>query len=801
MKKILLLFSAVALSFVMSYAAVGDTFVIDDVTYIVKSDKTVGVKKVNSSLTAVNLTEKVTNAGTEYTVESLEESAFNYSKVTNLTLPSTIKTIGYYCFASSQIASISLPDALESIDDYAFYGCRSLKSIEIPDNVSEMGPNNGSVFSTCYALETVKLPKKLTYICKSAFYNCNALKNVVIPENVTEIRRVAFNKCESLETINIPDKVTAIGDGAFGDCTALANVTGSMNGVKTIGEEAFFKTKIAKFHIPDALEEIGSRAFTGSALESVSIGENPNFSIYGEGIYTSNYSMLVFFLPKSAAKDVWVAEGCTGIGGGAFQLTNVETVHLPSSVIAIDDFAFCQTPLKSINLSDDIVLIGEQAFASTNLTSVKLPQGLRYIADATFAGCEKLTSVTIGSNVKEMGIRQFYNCKALAELHFTGSKVPTVSYWEYAVEAPFYGVPNKQVTLYCPKGLTADYQKEYKDYDAIGQFTDSETGIIAPTTIAPADKAEVTTLDKLTITFPEEVTATSSNPKIKVLCGQLISQIPVGKEIKVGMWSIIGSDKKAPQIVPLDEYGEGGEPINMEEGKEYFVIIPAGAFKNADGYMNEEITLHYYGKWVEPQYMPIAIDPADGANIDEIGNVYLTFESNVYKVSGAENKVKVIVGELQDGVPVGTETMGSADEWYVLTSGAKAQIFPADYDGFITPIKLEAGKNYYFVVEAGAFRPVGESVYNKQIVVHYSKGTTGVSVVETAGIYATKAGDVLNVYLADNIADINVYNAAGALVKSAANVEGEVAFEGLAHGLYIVNIKAGNVTKTIKIMM
>lgn len=799
MKKFLLLLSAVTLSFGVSYAAVGDTFTIDDITYIVKTDKTVGVKKVKSTLTSVNLTEKVTNDGTEYTVESLEESAFNYSKATSITLPSTIKSIGYYCFASSSLTSITMPEGLEFIDDYAFYGCRSLTSIDIPDNVTEVGPKTGCVFSTCYALETVKLPKNLTYICKSAFYNCKALKNVVIPENVTEIRRVAFSTCPVLETINIPDNVTTIGDGAFGECTSLATINGSMKNVKTIGEEAFFNTAITQFHIPDALEEIGVRAFTGSKLENVSIDKNPNFSIYGEGIYTADKSMLVFFLPKSNAKEVYVADGCTGIYGGAFQLTGVEIVHLPSSVIAIDDYAFCQTPLRSINLSDDIVLIGEQAFAATKLTSVKLPQGLRYIADATFAGCDVLTSVTVGSNVQEMGIRQFYNSKALTELHFTGSKVPTVGYWEYAVEAPFYGVPSKQVTLYCPKGLTAAYQKEYKDYDAIGSFVDSETGIITPTAIDPADKAEVTTLDKLTLTFAEDVTATSSTPKIKVLQGQLVGTIPVGKEITVGMWSVIGSDKKAPQIVPLDEYGEGGEPIKMEEGKEYFVIIPAGTFKDADGCQNEEITLHYIGKWVEPQYMPTAIDPADGAKIDEIGNVYLTFESNVYKTYGVEKKVKVIEGTLQDGVPVGTETMGSADEWYVLTSANKVQIFPADYDGYITPIKLDAGKDYYFVVEASAFRPVGEYVYNKQIVVHYSKGD-GISVVETAGIYAAKAGDILNVYT-ENTADIDIYNAAGTLVKAATNVKGEIAFEGLAHGLYIVNVKADGAAKTIKVMM
>lgn len=800
MKKFLLLFSALSLFANVSSAAVGDTFDIEGVTYIVKSDDTAGIKKVQSSLTSVTLPEKVTNEGAEYSVVSVEDYALYYSNATSVKVPATVKSLGYYCFGSSSIANVTLPEGLESIGDYAFYGCRSLTSIDIPDNVTELGPSAGSVFGTCYALESIKLPKGLTYICKSAFYNCKNLKSVVIPENVTEIRRVAFNRCGSLESVTIPESVTSIGDGAFGDCKSLATINGSMNNVATIGEEAFFNTAITEFAIPDKLESIGTRAFTGSQISKVTIGDNKNFKIYGEGVYAADLSMLVFFLPKSTATEVTVQDGCKGIYGGAFQLTGVKKVVLPESVIAIDEFAFCQTPLESINLSDNIVLIGEQAFASTKLTSVKLPQGLRHIADATFAGCTDLTSVTVGSNVLDMGIRQFYQATALKEIHFTGSKVPTVGYWEYTSESPFYGVPDKQVTVYCPKGLADSYISEYGSFEAISQIVDSEAGIITPA-VDPADNANVSTLDKLTLTFADDVTVVSRNPKIKVLCGKLISQIPVGQEISVGMWSVIGSDKKAPQIVPLDEYGEGGEPINMEKDKEYFVIIPAGTFKNAEGYQNEEITLHYYGTYVEPQFMPVTVDPADGSSINEIGNVYLTFESNVSKSYSAESKVKVIEGSLQDGVPVGTETMGSADQWFVITSGNKAQIFPADYDGFITPIKLEADKDYFFIVEAGAFRPTSEYVYNKQIVVHYSNREGGVSLVETAGIYAVKSADAVTVYVGENAANVAVYSAAGSLVKSATNVNGEITFDGFAKGLYIINVKAGKTIKSIKVVM
>ncbi len=797
MKKVLLLFSALAL-YAGANAAVGDTFAIDGVTYVVESDNTVGIKKVDSKLTAVTLSDKVTNDGVEYTVVSVGDQAFYYSKATDVTLPSTVKTIGYYAFGSSSLTNITLPEGLETIGDYAFYACRNMTKIDIPDNVSVIGPDKGCVFSTCYALKEIKFPAKIKYIAPSSFYNCKALESVVIPEGVTEIRRVAFNTCEALKTITLPSTLETIGDGAFGGCKSLAIFNGNFSNIKSIGEEGFFDCAFTEFAIPNSLENVGSRAFACTPIEKFSIGSNANYKIIDEALYTADKRLLVAFPPKSATTNFTVADGCVGIAGGAFQTAGVTSVTLPASVVAVDEFAFCQSALSTINYTDNLVYIGEQAFAATKLTSVVLPQGLRNLADATFAGCTSLTSVTFGTNLENFGIRQFYECTALKELHFKSANVPSIGYWEYTREAPFYGVPAKQVTLYCPKGLSTLYKNEFS-CDAIGTYSDTETAVLVPTEFSPANNAEVTTLDKLTVTFAEDITVVSRNPKIKVLCGNYVGNIPMGSEVSVGMWSVIGSDKKAPQIVPLDEYGEDGNPINMEKGKEYFVIIPAGTFKNADGALNQEITLHYVGTWVEPQFMPVSIDPADGSELEKIENIYLTFESKVSKAYGAENKIKLIQGSLVDGVPVGTEVMGSADEWHINLSDTKVQIFPCDYDLFLCPITLEADKDYYFVVDQGAFRDASY-VYNKQIIVHYAKGA-GVSVVENANVYAVKSGDVLNVYLSDASANVALYTATGALVNAVDNAKDEVAFEGLSHGLYIVKVVAGKDVKTFKVMM
>ena len=55
----------------------------------------------------------------------------------------------------------------------------------------------------------------------SAFYGCKSLRSITIPDSVTSIGDEAFSGCESLERIKIPDSVTSIGDEAFSGCESL----------------------------------------------------------------------------------------------------------------------------------------------------------------------------------------------------------------------------------------------------------------------------------------------------------------------------------------------------------------------------------------------------------------------------------------------------------------------------------------------------------------------------------------------------------------------------------------------------
>merc|ERR1711957_333563 len=92
----------------------------------------------------------------------------------------------------------------------SFYGCVSLKRINFPASLEEIGV---FAFAHSYGLEKIIFKKgsKLEYIGESAFYVSENLKTVILPPSVKEIgvgafsysglEKIIFKKGSKIETI------------------------------------------------------------------------------------------------------------------------------------------------------------------------------------------------------------------------------------------------------------------------------------------------------------------------------------------------------------------------------------------------------------------------------------------------------------------------------------------------------------------------------------------------------------------------------------------------------------------------
>ena len=146
---------------------------------------------------------------------------YNCKTLTKVTINGAFYIGEYAFFGCTSLTSIDLPENLTTIGEVAFQDCTSLASIDLPENLTTI---EGDAFSGCTSLTSIDLPESLTTIGSYAFENCYMIKSITIPANVTNIGGSAFAGCGYLEQINIPAGVESIGSGLLNDCIRLKKV-------------------------------------------------------------------------------------------------------------------------------------------------------------------------------------------------------------------------------------------------------------------------------------------------------------------------------------------------------------------------------------------------------------------------------------------------------------------------------------------------------------------------------------------------------------------------------------------------
>jgi len=168
-------------------------------------------------------------------------------------------------YKNKKIKSVVIPDTVTEIGASVFKKCKNLENVQFGNNIISIG---GECFKDCVSLKEAVLPDGITEIKGEAFMGCSSLKNVVLPENITEIRGNTFENCSSLESVEIPSGVERIAAHAFYGCSSLAHVF-VPDTVKSIGSSAFRLCENLKtIELPAGIE-VNERAFKESPTEVV----------------------------------------------------------------------------------------------------------------------------------------------------------------------------------------------------------------------------------------------------------------------------------------------------------------------------------------------------------------------------------------------------------------------------------------------------------------------------------------------------------------------------------------------------
>ena len=122
------------------------------------------------------------------------------------------------------------------IGNYAFYGCHSLTSLFLPEDITSIG---SFAFYGCRSLTSLSLPEGITSIWNYTFYDCCRLANFSLPNSIASIGDCAFYGCRGLTSLSFPRGITSIAQAAFYDCSGLTSIYVCAEKLPKMGSHVF----------------------------------------------------------------------------------------------------------------------------------------------------------------------------------------------------------------------------------------------------------------------------------------------------------------------------------------------------------------------------------------------------------------------------------------------------------------------------------------------------------------------------------------------------------------------------------
>jgi len=420
-------------------------------------------------------------------VKTIEQYAFTGYERKSLILPSTLETIKYCAFSYAYFEEITFPSSLKTVKDHGLYNMPSLKKATFPEDAAFSGSYllmecvsleeltaPAEIYNKCYTdsnelktikitagetvegisgnkknLETLVLADTVKTIGQGAFARLTKLSSVTFSASLETIGQYAFYGCESLTVFNAPSSLKTIEYGAFAK-SGLETVTLNEGLESILGEDnnldaylgPFDYTKIKTLKVPSTVKKVCVFGRI-SSLETLYISAdfmksvfNRKQSTFVRHLYLTGGTLSVHSSWLDNFYDVHFASDVTSTDTYDLSLpalivneSNVQ-VSVPDDylgeyvtsesavtgkLVTENDMIYYsyngrkilmrytgeKTVIEASDLSG-ITDINPEAFISTNITSVTLPSSVKSIGLNAFGNCENLSTVYIPSSVEKI---------------------------------------------------------------------------------------------------------------------------------------------------------------------------------------------------------------------------------------------------------------------------------------------------------------------------------------------------------------------------------------------------------------
>ncbi len=242
-----------------------------------------------------------------------------------------------------------------------------------------------------------------------------------------------------------------------------------------INKEAFKGKGITSVSFPETVTTIGEAAFANNAnLTEITIPGS--VTTIGNDVFNGCTSLAkVTFLPNANGTPLNIGFSTSGDDDNLFydenSLTTLyldrELVHTMSPDNVYDAAFGGLAKLSTVILGSQVKELTPYMFANTAITTLSIPSSVTTISDAAFWGCAQLESLEIPGTVTTIGNNVFRNCSALGTIKFLGGDaVLKIGYDDDGEDENLFNDNTTSLhTLYLDRKL---------DYTLTGVDTDSE---------------------------------------------------------------------------------------------------------------------------------------------------------------------------------------------------------------------------------------------------------------------------------------------------------------------------------------
>lgn len=246
-----------------------------------------------------------------------------------------------------------------------------------------------------------------------------------------EIPYGAFEGKSTLIKCILPDRLEKIDNKAFSG-TALAGALLLPEGLKYVS--GFDNTKITRIEFPSTLEEIGLSAFQNCKSLMCQVAFPESLKNIGREAFSGSAISGNLLLPVNLEIiDRYAFAGCSNLSGSLVIPDRVietpqkvfsgcgfnGTLTLPSGLKRIGDGAFYCVHFKGeLNIPDGVEVIGSEAFLNADYNgTLVLPSELLSLGSWAFSGCWRLSGVVeLPENIISVPARVFSGCSALEKV-------------------------------------------------------------------------------------------------------------------------------------------------------------------------------------------------------------------------------------------------------------------------------------------------------------------------------------------------------------------------------------------------